>query len=548
MLFFINSYSSKTDQENFLNIVNKKNEMMNLSAKNFKLFILTISFIEGGAVMFTELVSAKLVAPYFGTSLYVWASVLGITLGSLALGYYSGGYFSNKIKSKVLLYWVLLIAGCFVAIMPFSGAWIMKQTINMSIQSGVTVSLILFLFPPLVLFGMMSPIIINLLTEHVEESGKVSGLVYSVSTVGGILLTYLTGFYILPNYGISYPTVLFGMFLFLIGFVILIAKNKFMSFVFLIVMFVPLSKLKGLDKNSVQGFNVLYQSEGIFGQVKVLDHNYGTLTRGLKQGRGLMVNNTCQTILDVQNPEYDLWDYAYFFPRAASVKPKGSDALILGLGGGTLLKQYNRLGFNTDVVELDQRVKDVAIKYFSVDPTSNILIDDARHGLKTLKKKYDVITFDLFLSETPPSHLLTLECFKEVQEALNPGGLLLINFFGFTSGDLGRPSRSVYKTLLESGFKTKMCVTPSYDEMGRNLIFLASMEEMDYSKTNYIEPFAPPINNIEDYFLDASKMDFSDAIILVDDKPVLEHIYALAALEWRKASNSSYSNKFLEKL
>src|SRR5690606_12943836 len=102
--------------------------------------------------------------------------------------------------------------------------------------------------------------------------------------------------------------------LFLIGFLILIAQNKFMSFVFLIVMFVPLSKLKGLDKNSVQGFNVLYQSEGIFGQVKVLDHNYGTLTRGLKQGRGLMVNNTCQTILDVQNPEYDLWDYAYFFP------------------------------------------------------------------------------------------------------------------------------------------------------------------------------------------------------------------------------------------
>lgn len=522
--------------------------MMKLSAKNFKLFILTISFIEGGAVMFTELVSAKLVAPYFGTSLYVWASVLGITLGSLALGYYFGGYFSNKIKSKVLLYWVLLIAGCFVAIMPFSGAWIMKQTINMSIQSGVTVSLILFLFPPLTLFGMISPIIINMLTEQIEESGKVSGLVYSVSTVGGILLTYLTGFYILPNYGISYPTILFGMFLFFIGFLILIANNKFMSFIFLIVIFVSLSKLKGLDRNRVQGFNVLYQSEGIFGQVKVLDHNYGTLTRGMKPGRGLMVNNTCQTILDIQNPEYDLWDYAYFFPRAASVKPKGSDALILGLGGGTLLKQYNRLGFNTDVVELDQRIKDVAIKYFSVDPTSNIIIDDARHGLKTLKKKYDVITFDLFLSETPPSHLLTLECFKEVQEVLKPRGLLLINFFGFTSGDLGRPSRSVYKTLLESGFKTKMCVTPGNDELGRNLIFLACMEEMDYSKTTYTEPDAPKINNIEDYFLDASKMDFSDAIILVDDKPVLEHIYALAALEWRKASNSTYSNKFLEKL
>lgn len=516
--------------------------------KNLKLFILTISFIEGGAVMFTELVSAKLVAPYFGTSLYVWASVLGITLGSLAIGYYTGGYLSNKTKFKNLLFWVLLIAGCFVAIMPFSSTWIMKQTINMSIQSGVTISMLIFLFPPLVLFGMMSPIIINLLTSQVQDSGKVSGLVYSVSTVGGILLTYLTGFYILPYYGITYPTVIFGSLLFAIAFFVLIAKNKFLSFAFLIVMFIPFSKLKSSTNSHVPGFNVLYQNEGVFGQVKVLDHNYGTLTRGIKYGRGLMVNNTCQTILDIENPEYSLWDYAFFFPNAASIYPKGSDALILGLGGGTLLKQYNRLGFNTDVVELDQRIKDVSIKYFNVNPDATIKIDDARHALKTLPKKYDIITFDLFLSETPPSHLLTIECFEEVQTNLKEGGLLMINFFGFTSGDLGRASRSVYKTLVESGFHTNMCVTPSHDEMGRNLIFLASLSELDFTQTNYNEPFIYPITNLEDHFLNSSQMDFSDAIILTDDQPILEHLYAKAALEWRKASNHQYAQKFINNL
>ena len=517
------------------------------STKNFKLFILFISFIEGGAVMFTELISAKLVAPYFGTSLYVWSSVLGITLGSLAIGYYSGGYLSNKVKSKLLLYWVLLIAGCFVSLMPFSSVWIMKQTINMSIQSGVTVSMLVFLFPPLVLFGMMSPIIINMLTEHVNDSGKTSGLVYSVSTVGGILFTYLTGFYILPHFGITTPSVILGVILFAIPFMVLIAKNKFTAFAFLIVLFIPLSKLKS-EKTEVDGFRVLYENEGIFGQVKVMDQNFTTLTRGIKRGRGLMVNNTCQTILDVQYPDYSLWDYAFFFPNAASIYPKGSDALILGLGGGTLLKQYDRLGFNTDVVELDQRVKDVSIKYFNVDPNANIIIDDARHALRTLNKKYDIITFDLFLSETPPSHLLSIEAFEEVQAGLKPGGMLMINFFGFTSGDLGKASRSVYKTLNASGFKTNMCVTPSNNEMGRNLIFLASEADLDFTNTNYNSPFMQPITNLEKHFLDPNKMDFSEDYILTDDKPILEHLYANAALEWRKASNMAYAEKIIKTL
>ncbi len=515
--------------------------------KRLKLFILTLSFVEGGAVMFTELISAKLVAPYFGTSLYVWASVLGITLGSLASGYFLGGYFSNKNKSINLLFWVLLLAGCFVAIMPYNSIWIMKNTIDMTVQSGVTISMIFFLAPPLIFFGMTSPIIINLLTENASESGKTSGMVYSISTVGGILFTYLTGFYIMPYYGITYPTVIFGSILFLIAFFVLIAKNKFSSAVFLVFIFFSFSQLKAFKKHHTPGFNVLYESEGIFGQLKVMDLNYPTLTRGWMPVRGLMVNNTCQTILDMQHPDYSLWDYAYFFPKAASIYPKGSNALLLGLGGGTLLKQFNRLDFNTDVVELDQRIKDISIEFFNVNPTANIKIDDARHGLKTAKKKYDVIAFDLFLSETPPSHLLTKECFKEVQEKLNDGGLLMINFFGFISGDLGRASRSVYKTLQESGFYAKMCVTPSTDEMGRNLIFLASKEKLDFSKANYSEPFLQPINNLEDHFLDETKIDFSDAIILTDDKPILEHLYANAALEWRKASNFMYAKPIIKK-
>ena len=61
-----------------------------------------LSFIEGGAVMGAELVSAKMIAPYFGNSLYVWASVLGVTLTSLMIGYLIGGRLSVKSKNREL--------------------------------------------------------------------------------------------------------------------------------------------------------------------------------------------------------------------------------------------------------------------------------------------------------------------------------------------------------------------------------------------------------------------------------------------------------------
>ncbi|NQX96530.1 MAG: hypothetical protein HRT73_01450 [Flavobacteriales bacterium] len=84
----------------------------------------------------------------------------------------------------------------------------------------------------------------------------------------------------------------------------------------------------------------------------------------------------------------------------------------------------------------------------------------------------------------------------------------MINFFGFTSGDLGKASRSVYKTLIKSGFKTKMCVTPSNNEMGRNLIFLASKSNLDFTHTTYSEPFMSPVTNLEEHFLNTAENGF----------------------------------------
>ena len=104
---------------------------MTASKKNY-LFLL--SFLEGGAVMACELIGAKLLAPFFGTSLYVWAAALALTLGGLTLGYFIGGKLSKKYAgSKELLYWVLITAGLLLIIMPFSSELIMNRTIDFSL-------------------------------------------------------------------------------------------------------------------------------------------------------------------------------------------------------------------------------------------------------------------------------------------------------------------------------------------------------------------------------------------------------------------------------
>ena len=206
---------------------------------------------------------------------------------------------------------------------------------------------------------------------------------------------------------------------------------------------------------------MLYQSEGILGQVKVVDHPSYGITADARMGRGLIVNNTLQTYVGVADDlQYSIWSWANYFPTAASIYPEGSEVLLLGLGGGTLVKQLDRLGFETDVVEIDQRIVDVSFEYFNMDPATNVVIDDARHFVKTTAKKYDIVIYDCFLSEAVPEHLLTIEGFADTKKIMKPEGMIMINFYGFIEGEKGRAARAVLKTLEASGLKVEILATP----------------------------------------------------------------------------------------
>ncbi len=514
--------------------------------KTPRAFLYFLSFLEGGSVMVCELVGAKTLAPFFGTSLYIWAAVLGLTLMGLTSGYFLGGVFSKKyVNDERLLFWILVVAGLFLAIMPVTSQWIMEATIEMSLQVGAILSLLVFMFPPLVFMGMTSPVIINLLTQDADSAGSSAGNVYAISTVGGILFTFLMGFYFIPEFGVSKPAVITGFLLAGLPAVSLIKRKQKLAGALLALMIIvggwKITRVQEYPAN----YHVLYESEGILGQVKVVDLPSYDITPDARMGRGLIVNNTLQTYVGLDNDlQYSIWSWANYFPTAASIFPKGSKVLLLGLGGGTLVKQFDRLGFDVDVVEIDKRIWDVSVKYFNMNPSTRVFIDDARHFIRIAKKKYDIIVFDTFLSESVPEHLMTLEGFADARRILNPGGMIMANFYGFIKGETGQAARSVYKTFLASGFHTEILATPGTEDT-RNLIFLASETEKDFSRAHFQEPGFQEIDDLYVHFLHPNQIDTSDVDVLTDAKPRLSKLYVNASMRWKKSYNDYYRKYFL---
>ncbi|VAW71550.1 hypothetical protein MNBD_GAMMA13-1548 [hydrothermal vent metagenome] len=169
---------------------------------NLLKYLLFVCFFEGASVMAVELIGAKLIAPWFGTSLYVWTSVLGVSMLGLATGYYLGGYWSRRQHHARQLQILLLLSTVFIAIMPISAELVLASTQLMDVRWGSLISALVFILPPLVFMGMVSPMVIRYCAAGKTQTGHTAGLVFAASTVGGVSSVLLTGFYLIPVWGL----------------------------------------------------------------------------------------------------------------------------------------------------------------------------------------------------------------------------------------------------------------------------------------------------------------------------------------------------------
>lgn len=489
------------------------------------IFLYFLSFLEGAAVMAAELLGAKMMAPYFGTSLYVWSSVLGVTLGGLALGYFVGGFFSGRDHRERTLHIVLLASAVFLVMMPVLAKEVMLHTTGFGIVSAILISSVIFLFPPVFFMGMVSPLIVGCIAAEGGKAGRTAGTVYAISTVGGILSTFLMGFYIIPAYGLAKPAIIAGAILGILPFVRLIRGKVFFALLFPLAAFFALSSLgKPVEKPDIR---ILYTSEGLLGQIIVADYPvYEGVRKTAGSQRILFVNRSTQTIVTTKNGEKGFFEYVHLIAGMTKVSAgEKRSALVLGLGGGSAANVLVRNGFQVTAAELDPRMADVAKNYFELSEKVTVHVDDARHFLKTQRvgaketPAHDVILLDAFIGEVNPHHLFTAEFFAEVRSVLSDSGTFFINGNGYWNGSAGRGMRAVCKTLLSSGFDVEVVPTQEEEDY-RNLVFIAKKSRTEKGSLSSAK--------IQDLDLDA-------AVILTDDKPQLEILNAEANKKWREA-------------
>lgn len=505
--------------------------------------LLVLAFTEGAAVMVAELVGARMLAPLYGNSLYVWGAIIGITLISLTLGYYLGGLLSYRRRRAEIVLWFLLSGAFLIAVMPQLGHKLMVAFEGMATVRAILLLTSIYLLPPLLLLGATTPLIISVLTREAADAGRVSGLVYAISTVGGILGTFAAGFYLIPEFGLTRTAIAGGITLAILPLVLLLGLRHYPVLAYPLLLAFLL--LPGQAERPHPGVQVLYQSEGLLGQLKVVDVSYTVgASQRPRNDRILFVNRAGQTWLNLDSGQA-VWDYVHYLKSIGSVLPPGSRVLLLGLGGGLIARNMQAVGHTVDSVELDERIPAVARDYFGLDPRSTVIVDDGRHYIRSTGRRYDLIVFDVYQAEIPPAHMLTVETFRELQQRLNPGGFVLISYTGFLSGSAGYGARSIYKTLLAAGYQVGLIPTGASEE-SRNNIYIAAPGPLDLAR-----PRAPLVINgvpqsLPALMVDPATLELEHARVLRDNQPILEKLNLEAAAIWRAGYYRLFTKPFLD--
>ena len=181
--------------------------------------IYLLAFSSGFCIMGIELLGGRILAPFFGSSVHIWGSIITVFMLSLSFGYLAGGKLSTKAASLNRYGLIFIFAGIAILPVAFSSEWLM-EAIFLAIEDtrygSLLASMALF-FIPTVILGMISPYSVRLLVTDKNKSGQVAGFLYFVSTLGSALGTIITSFYLVLLFEVNNIITVFSSILILLG-------------------------------------------------------------------------------------------------------------------------------------------------------------------------------------------------------------------------------------------------------------------------------------------------------------------------------------------
>jgi spermidine synthase len=391
-------------------------------------------FLSGAALMGLEIVGSRVLAPVFGTSLFVWGALITTFLAALAAGYALGGRLADRRPEPSLLAGVLFAAGALLIVLFAAPDAILAAAGSAPVPDrfrALLAAIVLF-GPPSVLMGAVTPFAVRLAAKELALVGSAAGRFSAVSTAGSILGVFSTAFFLIP----TFPTrpILFGLGVALLVAALAVPAPRPLGRLALAAAVGAAAALvflvgPGISRPPGPAGTLVYEKETAYHRIRVVD-------QGLR--RALYFDNRLQGFSPVR-PGVTLGvNYTDGLALAFTFAPDARRVVAIGLGAGMLpsLLAARAPGIETTSIEIDPEVVAVARGYFAFSPDANdrVIVGDGRRELDRDVAGADVIVVDAYYSDSLPFHLVTKEFDTLCARKLGPGGVLAVNFGGDLTG------------------------------------------------------------------------------------------------------------------
>ena len=392
-------------------------------------------FVSGMTSLAVEMAASRLLGNVFGTSNLVWASIIGLILIYLAVGYFLGGYWADRFASPRTFFQILIWAAITIGIVPLVSRPVLSLAADAfdQLQLGILLasftSVLILLSIPVTLLGMASPFAIRLAVAENKDIGRISGRIYAISTLGSFIGTFIPALITIPLIG-TYRTFLTFSILLLVTSVIGLWKSSGIKYALPYILAVAVLTglaiwgLPGGDKNTP---GQVYETESAYNYIQVIEREGYHYLR-LNEGQG--VHSIYHPTVTNYNGPWEQVMVSPFFNTAPYDPAQVKRIAIIGLAAGTTARQTT-IAFGPvpiDGYEIDSKIVDIGRKYFDMnEPNLNVITQDGRWGLAHSPYKYQIISIDAYRPPYIPYHLITREFFQMVYQHLADDGVMTIN-------------------------------------------------------------------------------------------------------------------------
>lgn len=457
-------------------------------------------FLCGALGMVLELVAARILSPYVGSSNLIWTTIIGIMLISMSIGYWLGGKIADKRPDLNLLSFFILLGAFFTSLIPILETLLVKplsQTDTNLVLIAIITSAFVFGIPSFIL-AMVSPFAVKieeLSDEKHSNIGKTSGKISSLSTIGSIVGTFGAGFLLIPNLGVRVLILIITIVLYVLAFMMYNDKNKrYCALMVLILICLLGINYYGKYIFEKSNLDIIEDIDSEYSRIWVKQIQSGDVTY-----KAMQVDTGFESYIDQETKQMGA-PYLYYYDLFDYFNKDAKSTLMIGGAAYTYPTYYlNKYQDNTiDVVEVDKKMTEIAQEQFGLDitnPRLKIYHQDGRSFLNRTDNKYDTILIDAFKGLNAPFELTTYEALTEAKNLLNDNGMVITNILSGLEGKDADFIEYEYATYKEVFPEVKLYqVRDENEKIKQNLILIGFKNKIENTDETKKEQYANLLN------------------------------------------------------